>query len=109
MEAGLKMTKTVIGSSITIDGEISSEESVVVQGSVKGKLSSNDSLFVENSATLQADVDATTVEISGTVTGNVSASTRLEIKADGKMIGDVKAPRILIADGALLGATVRKG
>ncbi len=95
------MAKTVIGSSITIDGEVNSEESVVVQGSVKGKLSSKDSLFVENSATVQADVDAATVEISGTVTGNVSAGARLEIKADGKMVGDVKAPRILIADGAL--------
>jgi len=95
------MAKTVIGSSITIDGEISSDESLVVQGTVKGKISSNESLFVENSATVEADVEADSVEISGNVTGNISAGARLEIKADGKMIGDVKSPRILIADGAL--------
>jgi cytoskeletal protein CcmA (bactofilin family) len=95
------MAKTVIGSSIVVDGEISGEESVVVQGTVKGRISTSESVFVENSAKLEADVEADTVEVGGELTGNVAAGSRVEIKAEGKMIGDVKSPRILIADGAL--------
>ena len=45
--------------------------------------------------------NADSVEISGKVTGNISAKARVELKSDAKMIGDIQAPRILIADGAL--------
>ncbi len=95
------MANTVIGSTIVIDGEISGEEAVVVQGTVKGRIATSQSVFVENSATLEADVEADSVEVGGVVTGNISAGSRVEIKAEGKMVGDVKSPRILIADGAL--------
>ena len=64
------------------------------------------SVFVENSAAIEADVDADAVEISGVITGNIEAKARVEIKAEGKMIGDVKSPRILIADGALFKGSI---
>ena len=95
------MANTVIGSSIVIDGEISGDEPVIVQGTVKGRIAVSESVYVENAGTLEADVEGHSVEIGGTVTGNVTARTRVEIKAEGKMVGDVKSPRILIADGAL--------
>ena len=95
------MANTVIGSSIVIDGEITGEEPVVVQGTVKGRVAVGDNVFVEPNATVEADVEAESVEVAGVLTGNVTAAGRVELKADGKMIGDIKAPRILIADGAL--------
>ncbi len=95
------MANTVIGSSITIDGEVSGDEALVVQGTVKGRIQTSQGVYVENSATLEADVEAESVEIGGVVTGNITATSRVEIKAEGKMVGDVKSPRLLIADGAL--------
>ena len=95
------MANTTIGSSFVIEGEITSEDNIVVQGTVKGKMTTSQPVFVENSATLEADVNAESIEISGSVTGNVSAATRVELKADAKVVGDVQSPRILIADGAL--------
>ena len=100
------MANTVIGSSIVIEGEISSDEALVVQGTIRGKVASTESMFVENSATVEADVEAESVEVSGVLTGNVEANSRVEIKADGKMVGDVKSPRILIADGALFKGSI---
>ncbi len=94
------MTETVIGKSITIDGEISGTEPVIVEGSVKGKISLESSVVVASGAVVEADINTEEVEISGQVTGNIVASQRVEIKADGKMVGDIKSPRILIADGA---------
>jgi cytoskeletal protein CcmA (bactofilin family) len=40
------------------------------------------------------------VEIAGTIEGNVAVADKLEIKSGGLLVGDVKAPRVLIADGA---------
>jgi len=40
------------------------------------------------------------------VTGNIRASEKVEIKSDGRMVGDIKAPRILIADGAVFKGNV---
>jgi cytoskeletal protein CcmA (bactofilin family) len=94
------VANTVIGSSITIDGEISGDEDLVVQGTVKGKISLKESLFVEASASVEADIEVQNVEITGRVTGNIAATDKVELKADCRVVGDVRAPRILIADGA---------
>lgn len=100
------MPNTVIGSSIVIDGEILGEEDLTVQGTVKGKITLKDSLFVENSGVVEADIETQTVTISGQVTGNISASDKVELRSDGRMVGDIKAPRILIADGAVFKGNV---
>ncbi len=94
------MANTIIGSSIVIDGEISGEEDLVIRGTVKGKIILKENLMVENSGVVEADIATTNVTISGQVTGNVQASEKVELRADGRMVGDIKSPRILIADGA---------
>ncbi len=94
------MANTVIGSSLIIDGEISGDEDLVIQGTVKGKISLKESLFVESSGVVEADIETQNVEIAGRVTGNIAATDKVELKSDCRVVGDVKAPRILIADGA---------
>jgi cytoskeletal protein CcmA (bactofilin family) len=94
------MANTIIGASIVIDGEISGDEDLVIQGTVKGKISLKESLFVEASGVVEADIEVQNVEIGGRVTGNIAASDRVELKSDCRVVGDVRAPRILIADGA---------
>ena len=94
------MANTVIGSSIVIDGEISGDEDLVIQGTVKGKIALKQSLYVEGTGTVEADIQTQNVEIAGQVTGNITATDKVELKANCRMVGDIKAPRILIADGA---------
>ena len=43
---------------------------------------------------------ALSVVLAGQVTGNVNANSRVDIQAGGRLIGDVKAGRLTIADGA---------
>ena len=100
------MANTVIGNSIVIDGEITGEEDLTIRGTVKGRVQLSASLFVENSGTVEADIETDNVEISGNVTGNIQASDKVELTADGRMVGDIKAPRILIADGAVFKGNV---
>ncbi len=97
---------TVIGSTIVIDGEISGDEDLVIQGTVKGKISLKESLYVENSGVIEADIETANVEVSGQVTGNIAASDKVELKTDCKVVGDIHAPRILIADGAMFKGNV---
>jgi len=94
------MAGTVISQGITIEGEITSEEEVIVQGTVRGKLDVQDAVVIEQGATVEADVTATSIAVAGQVTGNVVASDRVDLQAGGKLIGDVKTARLTIADGA---------
>ncbi|MFH1132523.1 MAG: polymer-forming cytoskeletal protein [Pseudomonadota bacterium] len=97
---------TTIGKSIVIDGEISSDEDLIIQGTVKGKISSKENLVVESSGVVEATVETAGAIISGQVKGSMRSSGKIEITAGGRMVGDVKAPRILIADGAAFKGTV---
>src|SRR5260370_39986247 len=94
------MANTVIGSSIVIDGEMAGDEDLVVQGTVKGKISLKESLFVEGSGIVEEDIETQNVEVAGRVTGNINATEKVELKSDCRVVGDIRAPRILIADGA---------
>src|SRR5262245_40212107 len=94
------MASTVIAQGITIEGEISSEDEVLVQGTVRGKLLAKDVVTVESGAVIEADVQASSLAIGGHITGNVTASERVDLQAGGRLIGDVKASRLTIADGA---------
>lgn len=100
------MANTVIGSTIVIDGEISGDEDLVIQGTVKGRIALKEHLVVEQSGTVEADIQTQTVQISGQVTGNILASEKVELSSGGRMVGDIKAPRILIADGAIFKGNV---
>lgn len=100
------MAGTVIGSTIQIVGEIHGEEDLLILGSVHGKIFLKDSLVIDTSARVEADLETRSVEISGAVTGNVVASERVEIKNDGRVNGNIKAPRVTIADGALFKGSV---
>ena len=100
------MANTFIGSSIVIDGEITGDEDLVIQGTVKGRIALKESLYVEESGVVEADIETQNVDVSGQVTGNVTASDKVELKAQCRMTGDIKAPRILIADGAIFKGNV---
>jgi len=94
------MANTVIGSTIVIDGEITGNEDLVVQGTVKGRVSLRQNVFVEETGVLEANVEASVVTILGTVTGDIQAGDRAELKSNCRVVGDIRAPRVLIADGA---------
>lgn len=94
------MASTVIGAGITIEGEIVSEEDVLVEGTVRGKLSAKDAVTVGSGALVEADIEGTMLAVAGAITGNISATDRVDLQTGAKVIGNVRAARITIADGA---------
>jgi cytoskeletal protein CcmA (bactofilin family) len=94
------MAGTVIAEGLSIEGDVTSDEEVVVQGNLRGKLSTSDAVSVGPRGVVQADIAGQSVSIAGQVTGDVSAPERVDIQAGGRLVGDVKAARFTIADGA---------
>jgi cytoskeletal protein CcmA (bactofilin family) len=94
------MASTVIGAGITIEGEISADEEVVVQGTIRGKLEAREGVTVEAGASIEADIIAGPLTVAGSVTGNITSTDRVDLQAGARVIGNVKATRITIADGA---------
>jgi cytoskeletal protein CcmA (bactofilin family) len=92
--------ETVIGSGITIKGELLGDEDVKIEGRVEGKIQVSKNLLVGQDGVIEADLQAENINIGGTVTGNVVAQSKVEIFASGKMTGDIKAPRVVVAEGA---------
>ncbi|MCL2825243.1 MAG: polymer-forming cytoskeletal protein [Polyangiaceae bacterium] len=94
------MANTIIGPGLIIEGEVIAEDEIVVQGTIRGKLTSQDAVIIEAGATLEADISAVSVAVGGNVTGDVLATDRVDLQAGGRLVGDVKASRFTIADGA---------
>jgi cytoskeletal protein CcmA (bactofilin family) len=92
---------TNIGPSISIQGELSSSESLRVDGRVTGHILLRDSeLTIGQSARVDADVRAVRVLILGTVNGNVTAAERIELGAAAHVTGGLSANKVVIVDGA---------
>jgi cytoskeletal protein CcmA (bactofilin family) len=94
------MASTIIGAGITIEGEVTTDDDVVVAGTVRGKLSAKDAVTVEAGALVEADIASGPLVVAGSVTGNIHSSDRVDLQTGAKVVGNVKATRITIADGA---------
>ena len=93
-------TTTAIGPTIVIKGKLKSDEDLIVRGRIEAEISSSKALFIENSGIIKANVSVKSARISGVVVGNITAEERIEIAPDGRVVGDLMAPRIIISDGA---------
>ena len=94
------MADTNIGSDITVDGEISGDAPVTVEGTVKGTINTDNQVTVADGGVVEADIESDNVRIEGLINGNVRADDRVELSPEGRMVGDIISPRIQIADGA---------
>jgi cytoskeletal protein CcmA (bactofilin family) len=90
-----------LGATLTIHGEITSEEDLQIDGKVRGAISlQGRRLTVGRTAELNSEVTAGEVIVYGKLTGNLCARDRVEIKKDGWVMGDVITTRVSIEDGA---------
>jgi cytoskeletal protein CcmA (bactofilin family) len=100
---------TVIGPSILISGKLTGDEDLTVRGRVEGELSLNRTLIVESSGVVKANVTVKNAVVSGVVVGNIQASESVELTHEGRMVGDIRAPRVIIVDGASFRGRVDMG
>lgn len=91
---------TIIGPSILINGKLSGDEDLTVRGRVEGELNLTKTLIVEPSGIVKANVQVRNAIVSGVVVGNITATESVELTREGRMVGDINSPRVIIVDGA---------
>ena len=90
-----------LGSGIQVEGKISCNEDLQIDGTVEGPISvQGKKLTVGHTAQLNSQIVAREVVVYGEVHGNLHALDRVEIKKEGSVIGDITTGRIVIEDGA---------
>ena len=90
-----------IGKSVVIKGELNGSEDLTIEGQVEGKIELRQNvLTIGANGRIKAQVFAKAVIILGEVTGNVTATEKVDIRDNGSVDGDIASPRVAIAEGA---------
>jgi cytoskeletal protein CcmA (bactofilin family) len=93
---------TIINDGTEIEGAVVFSGTVLLNGRIRGEVTSNDVLVVGERAVVNASIRASLVEISGEVVGNITATERIELHANCRVFGDIEAPIVIIDEGAML-------
>ncbi len=83
-----------------VSGKISFEGPARIDGEIDGELSGKDGLVIGEGAVVSAQIRATSVTVSGKVSGDISASQRIELRPSAKVQGNLNAPVLVIQEGA---------
>ena len=103
--------QATIGKGLVVHGEITGSESLFIDGKVEGSINLPGSrVTVGRNGMVEAAISAREIVVMGKIRGNVSATDRVDIRAEGGLTGDVIAARISIEDGAFFkgGIDIRK-
>ena len=103
-----EMKESLISSGLAIEGKISGTGHVRIAGAFKGDVNVEGNLSIEPGAKHQGEVRASTVTVSGELTGNIGAR-HVDVTASGVVVGDVKADTITVASGSRMRGHVEFG
>jgi cytoskeletal protein CcmA (bactofilin family) len=82
------------------EGELRFKDTFRIDGSLKGRIVSDNTLIVGESGRVDADIECAVVSIRGTVTGRVHGRDRIELLAGSRVQATLVSPRLLIEEGA---------
>ncbi len=102
-------SSTVIGETILVNGNLQGDEDLQILGKVEGSITLSKTLHVQPSGIVKANVQVRNAIISGVVVGNITATDAVEITEQGRMVGDIKSPRVIIVEGASYRGNVDMG
>ena len=98
--APVARTGAVLSSGVSIKGDVTFRNELLIDGEVEGTIKSSGALIIGQHARIRADITAGAVTIHGTVNGNVSASERCVLEPGGAVRGDIEAPRLALDENA---------
>ena len=92
---------TLLGRTVVVQGQLSSGEDLLIEGQFEGNINLDDHcLTVGTEGHVKAEIRARQVVILGSVTGNVAAREKIEIRRTGHVVGDLVAATVAIEEGA---------
>jgi cytoskeletal protein CcmA (bactofilin family) len=98
---------SVIGRSTVVRGNVRGTGALEIFGRVEGDVSVTGELVIGEEGGVKGDVTGGFVTISGAVQGDVRATEAVNLESGARVVGDLTAPRIGVATGALVRGVVR--
>jgi len=102
-------TITFFGPNVTVDGKVTGNEAVLIEGTVRGEINLAADLRIGTQARIEAKVHAKNVTVEGKITGDITADDRVELVASATVDGNIRAPKIIVAEGARFRGNVDMG
>jgi cytoskeletal protein CcmA (bactofilin family) len=90
----------IIGKNIQIRGKLSGAEDLVVEGRIEGTVALKNHLTIEQTGAVEADVDVRDLTVHGEMRGDITAEGSVSVSNSAKVVGNIRAPRIILEDGA---------
>ena len=100
---------TFLGPKSSIEGTVTGSEPMLIEGQVKGAINLSGDLRIGTQARVEAKVHARNVMVEGRLNGDVTADDRVELIASSTVDGNIKAPKIIVAEGARFRGNVDMG
>ena len=91
---------TVVGSDSHFKGELSFERTAKINGKFDGSITGKGELQVAQNALCKADVQASGVQVDGTIEGNLNAKDTVKLNGSGVVRGDITAAKMVMSEGA---------
>ena len=98
---------TFLGKDTELDGQLTFEGTIRIDGHFKGKISADGNLIVGEEGFIEADIHVSYIKISGEIHGNIYAHQRVDIHAPGKVFGNIHAPTVVIEEGVIFEGMTR--
>ena len=90
---------TILAKDISFTGTLNFEKPFLIRGKLSGNIIARGLLVVDEEAVVEANINASRVVIKGSVTGDVTATEKVEVAINGKLVGNVKSPEIFMETG----------
>lgn len=97
----------IIEEGCKFEGNLSFNGTARIAGIVNGSVFSNDTVIISEGAIVNADISANVILISGTVKGNIRASSRVEIITPARFEGTITAPSLIVEEGVIFHGTTK--
>ena len=100
---------TVIGTKTMINGNLEGDEDLTVEGHVEGSINLSKTLTVEVGGVVRANINVRNAIISGVLVGNVEAQEAVHVTEQGRVVGDITSPRVILVDGSSFRGSIDMG
>lgn len=104
-----QMLGTLFGPDSALDGRLRFAGPVQIHGTFHGALDTSDNLVVGERARIDADVTCGSAVVRGTIVGNITSSGAVDLTGTARVKGDITAPSLSVARGAMFDGTSRMG
>jgi cytoskeletal protein CcmA (bactofilin family) len=102
--------RATIGPSISIRGDVTGSEDLLIQGQIDGSVTLDDhSVGVGSEGRVNANITGRVITIEGRVEGDLTAQEQIILRGSAHVKGDIKAPRVVLEDGATFRGLVDMG